>query len=260
MRVWPGSPYPLGATWDGEGVNFALFSEHATGVELCLFDRADDAREAARISARRARRLRVARLSARRAPRASSTATACTVPTRPRQGHRFNPAKLLIDPYARAISRPDPLDRRAVSGHRSDDPSGDLVASRPDSAAVMPKCVVIEPAFTWGDDRPPRTPWSRTVIYECHVRGLTKLPSRRARAAARHLPRARPWTPSSSTCVALGVTAVELLPVHHFVADRLLVERGLTNYWGYNSIGFFAPDVRYAAGAPGEQVPSSRRW
>jgi isoamylase len=250
MRVRPGSPYPLGPTWDGEGVNFALFSEHATGVELCLFDRADDVRESARIPlAERDGFVWHAHLPDVRPGQLYGYRV--HGPWAPQQGHRFNPAKLLIDPYARALSGQVPTGAE-VSGHDPRDPTGEI-ASMVDSGGVMPKCIVIEPAFSWGDDRPPRRPWSRTVIYECHVRGLTK----------RHpgVPEALRGTylglgmdPVVEHLVALGVTAVELLPVHQFATEPALAARGLTNYWGYNSIAFFAPDLRYAAGPPGSQV------
>jgi glycogen operon protein len=250
MRVRPGSPYPLGPTWDGEGVNFTLFSEHASGVELCLFDRADDAREAARIPlAERDGFVWHAQLPDVRPGQLYGYRV--HGPWAPQEGHRFNPAKLLVDPYARALSGPMPASP-AVSGHDPDDPAGE-VASMVDSAGVMPKCIVIEPAFSWGDDRPPRTPWSRTVIYECHVRGLTK----------RHPGVPEPlrgtylglgMDPVVEHLVALGVTAVELMPVHQFATEPVVAARGLANYWGYNSIAFFAPDLRYAAGPPGSQV------
>ncbi|GIW39663.1 MAG: glycogen operon protein GlgX homolog [Candidatus Binatia bacterium] len=251
MRVWPGNPYPLGATWDGEGVNFALFSENATGVELCLFDRPEDGTESARI-----------RLRER-----SSYVWHCYLPdVRPGQlygyrvhgpydpasGHRFNPNKLLVDPYAKAITGGVRW-HDSVFGYAVGDPAEDLSFGSEDSARYMPKCVVVEPAFSWGDDRPPQVPWSRTVIYECHVKGMTMLhpgvdPALRGTylglasdAILDHL-------------LSLGVTAVELLPVHHCVPERTLVERGLTNYWGYNTLGFFAPDSRFATGSLGEQV------
>jgi isoamylase len=250
MRIWPGSPHPLGPTWDGEGVNFALFSEHATGIELCLFDGADDAREAARIPVTERDGfvwhaylpdLRPGQLYGYRVHG----------PWAPGDGHRFNPAKLLIDPYARALSGPVPTGPEAF-GHDPGDPMGET-PSPIDSAGAMPKGIVIEPAFSWGDDRPLYTPWSRTVIYECHVRGLTK----------RHpaVPEALRGTylglgtePILEHLVALGVTAVELMPVHHWATETALAARGLTNYWGYNSIAFFAPDTRYASGPPGSQV------
>ncbi len=250
MRVWPGRPSPLGPTWDGEGVNFALFSEHATTVELCLFDHPDDARERERIPLTDRDQfvwhaylpdVRPGQLYGYRVHG----------PYAPAEGHRFNAAKLLIDPYARALSGTirwsDALFGYEPTDATAEHPSG------ADSAGSMPKGMVVEPAFTWGDDRPPRVPWSRTVIYECHVKGLTmqhpEIPE-----ALRGTYLGLAMDPIVDHLVSLGVTAVELLPVHHFVADRHLVERGLTNYWGYNSIGFFAPDLRYASGGPGSQV------
>jgi isoamylase len=250
MRVWPGSPHPLGSTWDGEGVNFALFSEHATAVELCLFDRADDAREAARVPlTERDGFVWHARLPDMRPGQLYGYRV--HGPWAPGDGHRFNPAKLLIDPYARALSGPIPASPE-LSGEDPNDPTGN-VASPTDSAGVMPKCIVVEPAFSWGDDRPPLTPWSRTVIYECHVRGLTKLHPG-VPEALRGTYLGLGMDPVLEHLVELGVTAVELMPVHHFVSEPALAARGLTNYWGYNSIAFFAPDVRYAAGGAGSQV------
>jgi len=243
MRVWPGSAYPLGAHWDGEGVNFALFSSHATRVELCLFDRPDSANESRRI--RLTDRtdhvwhgyfpdLRPGQLYAYRV----------YGPYSPEAGHRFNHNKLLLDPYAKLITG-----RIAWSdaqyGYCVGHASGDLSFSDEDSAPEMPRCVVVDPAFTWGDDRPPRTPWTRTLIYECHVKGMT----------ARH-PEVPPEIRGTYTglasdpivdhLLALGVTAVELLPIQHMAIDRPLLQRGLTNYWGYNTIGYFAPDPRFS--------------
>ena len=251
MRTRPGSPYPLGATWDGSGVNFALFSENGSGVELCLFDGPDGSEEIARIPLTEQHDqvwhiyLPEVRPGQRYGYRVHG-------PYDPEAGHRFNAAKFLLDPYAKAI---DGVIRWSdalfayVAGH----PDEDLRRDDGDSAANMPKCVVIDPAFTWGDDRPPRIPWNETIIYELHVKGFT----------ARHpeVPKPLRGTYAGLTCPAaidylrgLGITAVELMPIHHFVADKHLVERGLTNYWGYNSIGFFAPDVRYSSGTLGHQV------
>jgi isoamylase len=250
VRVWPGSPFPLGATWDGEGTNFALFSEHATAVELCFFEDPNDAEAASVVTM----------------PEATDWIWHCYLPDAlpgscygyrvdgpwdPEAGHRFNPAKLLIDPYATAVSGTirwsDELFGHTLAG---DD---DLARDPRDSAGAMPKCVVTDPAFTWGDDRPPRTPWNRTVIYECHVRGLT-LRHPGVPEALRGTYRGLASDAIIDHLVALGVTAVELMPVHQFLADRHLVERGLTNYWGYNSIAFFAPHVGYATGGRGLQV------
>ncbi|HET9575466.1 MAG TPA: glycogen debranching protein GlgX [Nitrospira sp.] len=243
MRIWPGSPYPLGATWDGEGVNFALFSENATAVELCLFDRPDDPQETHRI----------------RIEECTDFVWHVYLPEvrpgqhygyrvhglyEPEAGHRFNPAKVLYDPYAKAIA--GSVDwSEALFGYRIGDPKADLSLDDRDNAGSIPKCVVVDQAFTWGGDQLLRTPWDRTVIYELHVHGFT----------ARHpdVPTNLRGTYAGLATPAviehlqhIGVTAVELLPVHHFIRDKHLIDRGLTNYWGYNSIGFFAPDIRYA--------------
>jgi glycogen operon protein len=241
-------------------VNFALFSEHATHVELCLFD-APDAREAA-LSADGTHEVRI--------PVVESTDQVWHIhlpevrpgqrygyrvhgPWDPAQGQRFNPAKLLLDPYARAI---DGTIRwsDSVFGYEVGHPDADLHLDPRDSAGSMPKAVVVDTAFTWGNDRPPRIPWNETVIYELHVKGFT----------ARHPGVAAPLrgtyeglasAPAIGYLTSLGVTAVELLPIHQSVADKHLVDRNLTNYWGYNSIGFFAPDARLASrGTGGEQV------
>ena len=250
MRVWPGNPYPQGATWDGEGTNFSLFSENATAVDLCLFDHPGDAVESARIPIRERTDLnwhvylpdvRPGQLYGYRVHG----------PFAPDEGHRFNAHKLLLDPYAKAVTGAIQWSD-SLFGYRIGDSATDLSFSEDDSAAGMPKCVVIESAFSWGDDRSPCVPWNRTVIYECHVKGLTMLhPDIAESVRGTYLGLAT--DPIVDHLLSLGVTAVELLPVHHFVADRHLVERGLTNYWGYNSIGFFAPDVRYATRG-GDQV------
>jgi glycogen operon protein len=243
LAVWRGNPYPLGATWDGEGVNFALFSEHATQIELCIFD--------AR-SQRQTHCLNV--------PWQTNQVWHCYLPEMrpgtlygyrvhgpydPKLGLRFNHNKLLLDPYARQIvGSPRWMD--ALFGYRVGSPREDFAFDRRDSASAMPKCRVIESAFSWGDDQHPRTPLHETIIYEMHVEGFT----------ARH-PEVPPGLRGTYAGLAtepvinylkgLGVTAVELMPVHSFVDDRRLVEQGLRNYWGYNTIGFFAPEMRYAA-------------
>jgi len=241
--VWPGRPYPLGATWDGEGVNFALFSEHAEKVELCLFDLAGK-RELARIDMCWQTDL-VWHCYLPEARPGQLYGFRVHGPYDPARGQRFNPAKLLLDPYAKAIAGAVKWSD-ALFGYRVGSKKEDLSFDRRDSAPGMPKCKVIDPAFTWADDRRPRTPWHETVIYELHVKGFTR----------RH-PDVPPHLRGSYAGLAtepviehlkrLGVTAVELLPVHAFIDDRHLVEKGLRNYWGYNSIGFFAPDFRYAA-------------
>jgi isoamylase len=251
MRIWPGQPYPLGATWNGEGVNFALFSEHATAVELCLFDGPGDATEATRIQLREH----------------TDQVWHCFLPDMrpgryygfrvhgpydPERGHRFNPAKLLIDPYAKAITGEIKWNN-ALFGYSVGGPKEDLEPSGDDSARGMPKCVVIDNAFTWDNDRHPMTPWNRTVIYETHVKGMTiRNPDVPENLRGTYLGLCS--DPMIDYFHRLGVTAVELLPVHQFVIDRHLPRMGLTNYWGYNSIGFFAPDVRYATRGLGNQV------
>jgi glycogen operon protein len=233
-------------------VNFALFSEHAIGVELCLFEGEDSETEFARIPVTEYTDhvwhiyLPEARPGLRYGYRVHG-------PYEPANGHRFNPAKLLLDPYTRAIDGA-PRWSDALFAYRVGDPAEDLSLDDRDSAPAMPKSVVIDTAFTWGHDRPPRTPWNETVIYEVHVKGFT----------ARHpdVPKSQRGTylglvspPALDYLRALGVTAVELMPVHHFIVDKYLLDKGLTNYWGYNSIGFFAPESSYAAaGSPGRQV------
>ncbi len=243
MRVWPGKPYPLGATWDGEGVNFALFSENATAVELCLFDSPEADKESSLIRMEE-RTDQVWHLYIPGLWPGQHYGYRVHGPYAPQEGHRFNPHKLLIDPYAKSIAgRIDWSD--AMFGYRIGDPKEDLSFDTRNNTANIPKCVVIDQAFTWGGDRAPKTPWDRTIIYEVHVKGFT----------ARHpdVPDHMRGTYSALTTPAvvdhlldLGVTAVELLPVHHFVRDKHLADRGLTNFWGYNTVGFFSPDIRYA--------------
>jgi isoamylase len=251
LRVWPGRPYPLGATWDGTGVNFALFSENATGVELCLYREDGDAEEAARIKiTERTDQVWHCFLPDVRPGQYYGYRVAG--PYDPERGHRFNPNKLLIDPYAKAITGAirwsNHLFAYKVGGTREDldpDPSN--------SAGGVPKSVVIDSAFTWEDDRPLGVPYNRTIIYECHVKGMTmRHPEVPPELRGTYLGLCS--DPMIEYFQSLGVTALELLPVHQFVVDRHLAERGLTNYWGYNSIGYFAPDVRYATRGLGNQV------
>jgi isoamylase len=241
--VWPGKPYPLGATWDGEGVNFALFSEHAQKVELCLFDEAGR-REIHRISLTEQTDqvwhcyLPEARPGLRYGYRVSG-------PYEPSKGLRFNRNKLLLDPYAKQIQNGIKW-HDANFGYRIGHRNADLSFDRRDSAHGMLKGVVVDPAFTWGSDRPPHTPWHRTIIYETHVKGFT-IQHPDVPAGLRGTYAALATAPIIDYLMRLGVTAVELLPVHAFVDDRQLTARGLRNYWGYNSIGFFAPEPRYSA-------------
>ena len=241
--LWPGHPYPRGATWDGEGVNFALFSQHAERVELCLFD--DTGRHERQRLEVRERTDHVWHCYLPQARPGQAYGYRVHGPYKPEEGHRFNPHKLLLDPYARdvvgALRWGDALYGYTI-GHRREDLSFD----RRDSAALMPKGRVLESAFTWGDDRRPYVPWKDMIIYELHVRGFTM----------RHpdVPTAMRGTyaglgsaPVVDYLQRLGVTTVELLPVHSFINDRHLAERHLQNYWGYNTLGFFAPEPRYSA-------------
>jgi isoamylase len=245
--IWPGRPDPLGAVWDGEGTNFAVFSEHGEAVELCLFD--EDGHE---------RRLAL--------PEVTAHVWHGYVPEvgpgqrygyrvhgryEPDRGRRFNPAKLLLDPYTRAVDGVVDWDD-SVFGYRVG--GDDLTPDDRDSAPHVPKSVVTHDSFPWGDDRRPEVPWADTVIYEAHVRGFTKLhpdvpEAKRGSYAAMGSP------PVVDHLRRLGVTTLELLPVHHYVSEHHVRSRGLTNYWGYNTIGFFAPEARYSSsGSRGEQV------
>ncbi|MCI2262107.1 glycogen debranching protein GlgX [Xanthomonas indica] len=241
-RIREGLPYPLGATWDGLGVNFALYSAHATKVELCLFD--DRGREIERIALPEYTDevwhgyLPDARPGQLYGYRVYG-------PYAPDAGHRFNPNKLLLDPYAKQLVG-ELKWAPALFGYTIGHKDADLSFDRRDSAAYMPKCAVIDPAFTWGKDQRPQTPWDSTVIYETHLRGTTM----------RHPSVPEAWRGTFSGLKVdevvehikrLGMTAVELLPVHAFVDDEYLLKQGLRNYWGYNTIGFFAPHPRYMA-------------
>jgi glycogen operon protein len=251
VRIWPGQPHPLGATWDGEGVNFALFSENATGVQLLLFEHESDGEPSSTVNLmERTDFIWHAYLPDAR----PGTLYGYKVdgPYNPAHGHRFNPNKLLIDPYAKAVSGPvrwsDDL-----YGYTVGDEQQDLSFDTRDSSSAMPKSIVVDPAFTWQDDHPPRTPWNQTVIYETHVRGMTERhPGVAQSLRGTYLGFAS--DPVIDHLLNLGVTAVELMPVHHFASDRHLVEQGLSNYWGYNSIGFFAPHVGYATEGSQQQV------
>ena len=245
-ELWNGAPYPLGATWDGEGVNFAIYSRNADKVELCLFDE-HGKREMARIPLRERTdfvwhgylpHVRPGQLYGYRV----------YGPYKPEEGHRFNPNKLLLDPYSRAIVGPlkwGDAHFGYTIGHKREDLSFD----KRDSAGGMPRSQVIDAAFSWGDDRHPRVAANERVIYEMHVGGYTKRHPDVPQAAQGKF---------AGLCTSqvidhlksLGVTTIELLPVHAWVDDRPLVSRGLVNYWGYNTIGFFAPDARYGVTNP----------
>jgi isoamylase len=247
VEIWPGTAYPLGATYDGSGTNFALFSDVAERVELCLFD-------------------------------ANGVETRIALPENdgfvwhaflpgvepgqhygyrvhgpydPEKGLRCNPNKLLLDPYAKAIDGTIEWDDESLFGYHFDDPDS---RNDDDSAAKLPKCVVINPFFDWGVDRPPRQPYAETVIYETHVKGMTQThPALPENLRGTYAGMAHPVIVEHLT--QLGITTVELMPVHHFVNDSFLVDKGLNNYWGYNTICFFAPDHKYSSStSPGGQV------
>jgi isoamylase len=242
-KIREGLPYPRGATWDGKGTNFAVFSAHATGVEVCIFDAAGT-REIDRFAL----------------PEYTDEVWHGYVPDihpgapygyrvygpyEPDAGHRFNPNKLLLDPYACAHVGQIKWDP-ALFGYKMES-GDDLTFDERDSAPFVPKCTVVDPRFDWAGERDRRAlPWDNTIIYELHVRGYTK--KHPAVPEALRGTYAGLGTPEVLQYIkSLGVTAVELLPVHTFVSEKHLIDRGLTNFWGYNSIGFFAPDQRYAA-------------
>jgi glycogen operon protein len=251
MDVWPGNPFPLGPTWDGKGTNFSLFSEHAERVVLCLYD-AQNHETCVDVNECTAFNWHCYVPGAGPGQRYGYRVHGAYDPA---TGHRFNPSKLLIDPYAKAIEGPIDWERANVLPYPpSLDRDADLQPDDEDDAAAIPKCVVIDPAFDWEDDRPPVHPWSETVIYETHVKGFTKLhPAVRDDLRGTYAGLAS--EPALEYFNQLGVTAVEVLPIHHIADESFLHERGLTNYWGYSSIGYFAPHALYAAtGTHGEQV------
>ena len=244
MRIWPGNPFPLGAHWDGAGVNFALFSENASKVELCLFDSTDATRETARIPLPE-RTDQVFHVYLPDILPGQLYGYRVHGPYDPAHGHRFNPNKLVFDPYAKSVGRFTRWSD-ALFGYEIGHPDADLALDPRDSGSIAPLGEVVENAFSWGDDRAPRTPWHRTLIYEAHVRGFTKLhPKVPEELRGTYLGLCS--DPAIEHLLSLGVTAVELMPVHHHVDDRGLIERGLSNYWGYNTLSFFAPDERYSA-------------
>src|SRR4051794_14667028 len=244
MRIWPGKPYPLGATWDGAGGNFAIYSETPSKIELCLFDSPDATAETHRVVLREQTDMvwhgylpdvEPGQLYGYRVHGAYE----------PGKGLRFNSNKIVLDPYAKAIGRDLKWDD-SLFGYKVGPGSDDLSFDDRDSAAFAPLASVLDTAFTWGDDRPPRTPWHKTLIYEAHVKGLTRLHA--------EVPEERRGTYAGLASEAviqhlqsLNVTAVELMPVHYHLNDRNLVEKGKVNYWGYNTLGFFAPHVLYAS-------------
>jgi len=239
----PGKAFPLGATWDGKGTNFAVFSENATGVDLCLFGDPEDELESEKIPVME-KNGNIWHVYVPGVGPGQMYGYRISGPYEPQNGHRFNANKLLLDPYAKAISGTIEWND-ALFGYRVGDEQEDLAFSESDSAAYMPKSVVADQHFDWGDDTPPNTAYYNTIIYEAHVKGFTRLNSaipeeiRGTYAGIAH-------PESIKYLMELGITAIELMPVHYFLTDRSLVEKGLTNYWGYNTIGFFAPDARYS--------------
>ncbi|HEY5273061.1 MAG TPA: glycogen debranching protein GlgX [Acidimicrobiales bacterium] len=242
MEIWPGDPFPLGAVWDGGGINFSLFSEHAERVELCLFDSED---HETRVELEQRTALNWHCYLPGTGP-GQRYAYRVYGPYEPETGYRFNPAKLLIDPYAKAIDGRIRYDAATVLPYDPDGTAADLEIDNSDDALAIPKCVVVNESFDWEDDRRPNHPWPDTVIYETHVKGFTK-----CHPDVREDLRGTYAGLASDAAIehfnALGITAVELLPVHHIADEHYLQERGLSNYWGYSTIGYLAPDSTYAA-------------
>ncbi len=239
-----GSPFPRGANWDGKGVNFSLFSETSESVELCLFDADGTNEERIRIRERTsgAWHIYIPNLEP-----GQLYGYRVYGPYVPESGLRFNPNKLLLDPYAKAIGRPL-IWADELFGYQLGDPDGDLSFDDRDSAPFAPLGAVIDPRFDWSGEKRPSFPAHETIIYEAHIRGMTMThpdvaPPRRGTYAGMACP------PIIAHLHKLGITTLELMPVHYFVQDRHLLEKGLKNYWGYNSLGFFAPDLSYG-GAP----------
>jgi isoamylase len=246
MDIWPGAAYPLGATYDGSGTNFALFSEVADRVELCLFDAAGGE---TRVDLPEVDGF-VWHAFLPGVEPGQRYGYRVHGPNEPAKGLRCNPNKLLLDPYAKAIDGTIEWDESLFGYHWGEPDS----QNDEDSAARLPKCVVINPFFDWGVDRPPQRPYHETVVYETHVKGMTQThPEVPENLRGTYAGLAHPVIVEHLT--QLGVTAVELMPVHHFVNDSNLVDKGLANYWGYNTIGFFAPDHKYSSStSPGGQV------
>ncbi|HEY7793905.1 MAG TPA: glycogen debranching protein GlgX [Gaiellaceae bacterium] len=250
MRVWPGRPYPLGPLWDGDGTNFSLFSEHAERVELCLFDEQD-----------RETRFELTERTALNwhgylpgVGPGQRYGFRVHGPWAPERGHRFNPDKLLIDPYAKALEGPVLYQRGNTLPYVPGGDDADLERDDEDDAEAIPKSIVIDEWFDWEGVTQPRRPWNETVIYELHVKGFTKL-MEQVPESLRGTYAGLASEPAVAYLSDLGVTAVELLPIHHIADEMHLIDKGLTNYWGYSSIGYLAPHALYAAtGRRGEQV------
>jgi isoamylase len=251
VEVWPGRPFPLGPEWDGSGTNFSLFSEHSERVELCLFD-GNDHETRVEMSERTAFNWHSYLPGVGPGQRYGYRVHGRYAP---KEGHRFNSSKLLMDPYAKSIEGKVDWDAgNALPYVPTGDENADLEPDDEDDVEAIPKCVVVDPTFDWEGDVWPRTPWHQTVIYETHVKGFTmRHPDVREDLRGTYAGLAS--EPAIEYLQSLGVTAVELLPVHHIIDESFLHERGLTNYWGYSSIGYLAPHALYAAtGTRGEQV------
>lgn len=243
VSIWTGEPYPLGASWDGEGVNFAVFSEHAQRIDLCLFDETGTVELAQIPLPSKSDHVWYGYIKGL-APGALY-GFRVHGPYEPWHGHRFNHHKLLLDPYAKALSG-DFLWDDAHFGYTIGHPDADLSYDTRDNASFLPKCLVVDSSFDWEGDEALRIPWADTIIYEVNVRGFTKLHPD-VPESLRGTYAGLASAPALRHLKQLGVTAVELMPVHSFLDERNLVDKGLRNYWGYNSIGFFAPENRYAS-------------
>lgn len=252
IEIFTGNPFPLGATWDGHGTNFAIYSQYATGMELCLFNTIHDDTESVKIRMTEKSGF-IWHVYLPGIGPGQLYGFRASGPYQPSEGHRFNPNKLLLDPNAKAIA--GTVDwHDSLFGYQLGDADEDISYSTEDSAPFVPKCVVIDPHFDWENDAPPKIPFHQSIIYEMHVKGFTEQhPDIPEEIRGSYAAIAHPVT--IQYLKDLGITAVELMPVHHFITDRHLKEKGLTNYWGYNTIGFYAPDVRYSSsGILGEQV------
>ena len=251
MKIWPGKPYPLGATWDGKGVNFALFSEHAEKVELCIFDNSGSRKESLRLNmleySEHVWHVYIPGLLP-----GAVYGYRVYGPYEPNKGLRFNPQKILLDPYAKTIARQFTW-HDSLFPYQLEAAEKDLVMDKRDSAPYAPLGVVIDPSFDWAEDTPPATPWHDTVIYEAHVKGASKLHP--------EIPESIRGTyagfasePMIKHLKTLGVTAVEFMPVHAKLDEKFLVERGLSNYWGYSTLSFFSPERSFVS-ALGQNDP-----
>ena len=247
----PGTPYPQGATWDGKGVNFSLFSAASDAVDLCLFDSADDTEESHRIRLT-ARTNGVWHIYLPEVKPGQLYGYRVHGPYEPEKGLRFNANKLLLDPYAKAIGR-EVNWADELFGYQIGHADADLSFDGRDSAPFAPLAVVIDGAFNWDDEQRPNISWPETIIYEAHVRGMTKLHPN-IPEGIRGSYKAMASDPILAHLKKLGITTVELMPVHHFLQDRHLLEKGLRNYWGYNTLGFFAPEPSYSSHRDGVEA------